>query len=107
MSAWVCGCGAMNLAGSMRCRRCFSTLGELGVALAGRSDSSPQGVPARRGPGVDPETDPTCLGTKAYLDGIVSGLSRLERRAYYGWLAAEVKCRNDENDDLMAETEGD
>lgn len=51
--------------------------------------------------------DPVQEGTRAYLDGVVSHLSRPERRQFYRWLAIEVKQCTDDNDDLMAERESD
>jgi hypothetical protein len=105
MSAWKCGnCGAMNQEDLIRCRLCFGTLVESVDVLPWTDASSPVGARTRVDPEFDPETDPTCLGTKAYLDGVMSGLSGRERVAYYDWLAAEVKRRCDANNDDLAST---
>jgi hypothetical protein len=95
---WTCLCGHRNLTAFVRCGGCGGVLEEVEAALAGRKASCPEGVPADRGRYTDPETDPTCLGTKAFLDGVVSGLDLSERRAYLDWLAYEVQIRLAQNE---------
>jgi hypothetical protein len=96
---WTCLCGHLNRSAFIRCGGCGGVLEELEAALAGRKASSPLGAPAHRGASLDPATDPTCLGTLAYLDGVVSGLSFPERQAYYDWLVEEVRTRR--HNDVM------
>jgi hypothetical protein len=90
---WTCLCGHLNRSAFISCGGCGGVLEESEAALAGRKASCTEGVPAHRGAPLDPATDPTCLGTMAYLDGVVSGLSFPERQAYYDWLAGEVHGR--------------